>query len=91
LYGTSVNPDRRQLKANQWSTSHTNSDTPSVPLSTSSPVQDFPNRLVVSEKSVTKAPVVNIKHNNIEDEDNSENILADSQTKNMYNHNEGLL
>ncbi|XP_054160265.1 furin-like protease 1, isoforms 1/1-X/2 isoform X4 [Oppia nitens] len=93
LYGTSVSPDRRQVKNKEWSGLRSKTYTPTVPLSTPSPVQDFANKVIVSEKSSpTKEPELILKEpnsNHIDDEDNSENIiLSDSQTKNIYNRKE---
>ena len=81
LYGTTVSADRRHLKSK--TSINTNSLKPSVPLQTSTPVKD-------SEKSVTKPPVFDINNNNIEDVENGDNIaLSDSQSKHLYNYNEG--
>ncbi len=88
LYGTSVNPDRRQskLKVSPPTTNtntNTKSDKPSVPSSTSTPAQDSSVRLILAQ-SVTKPPVFNIQHNNIDDSEESEEIpLSDSHSKNM--------
>jgi hypothetical protein len=84
LYGTSVNPDRRQSKSKvSLPTTNTKSDKPSVPLSTSTPTQDSSVRLILTQ-SVTKSPVLNIEHNNIDDSEESEEIpLSDSHSKNM--------
>jgi hypothetical protein len=84
LYGTSVNPDRRQSKSKvSPPTTNTKSDKPSVPLSTSTPTQDSSVRLILAQ-SVTKPPVFNIQHNNIDDSEESEEIpLSDSHSKNM--------